>query len=103
MLTYFFLPVLTAGIALPVRYNLMLVSFKLIKLVFQLNLFLVEDDFKPFHFNTGNASAPPPPSYTEATYEGPSTGHGTHTRTGRPGFWTGMGVGGLAGYLFGSR
>ncbi|KAK3698184.1 hypothetical protein QZH41_019287, partial [Actinostola sp. cb2023] len=51
------------------------------------------------------SSAPPPPGfrpeYTQGHSEYPSTS--SSTDSGYGGFWTGMGLGGLTGYLFGNR
>ncbi|XP_008830818.1 store-operated calcium entry-associated regulatory factor [Nannospalax galili] len=62
-----------------------------------------------------NAAGPPPPGF-KSEFAGPqSTGHGTASGFGSafagqqgcdssgPGFWTGLGAGGLLGYLFGSN
>jgi len=50
-----------------------------------------------FFSNSNDNDNPPPPPYTSRPKPDPSTGS-----TGwRPGFWTGLGLGGLGSYLFG--
>ncbi|NXV72362.1 SARAF factor, partial [Atlantisia rogersi] len=48
--------------------------------------------------------APPPPGFKSSFTEGSSFGtHSDHGASSGPGFWTGMGAGGLLGYLAGSH
>ncbi|XP_069711517.1 store-operated calcium entry-associated regulatory factor isoform X1 [Phaenicophaeus curvirostris] len=48
--------------------------------------------------------APPPPGFKSSFTEGNSFGaHASHGTSSGPGFWTGLGAGGLLGYLAGSH
>ncbi|XP_051876488.1 store-operated calcium entry-associated regulatory factor [Pristis pectinata] len=70
-----------------------------------------DDDF---HSTAGPSTCPPPPGFRPA-YTGYTANEGYYGkanqnsggyqpgRSSRPGFWTGVGAGGLLGYLFGSR
>lgn len=50
----------------------------------------------------GWRSPPPPPSYDQAT-KGAGTTTGMPAGGGGPGFWTGLGMGALGGYLYGNN
>ncbi|CAG11163.1 unnamed protein product [Tetraodon nigroviridis] len=99
-----------------VGFSNLLVVAGLLLVAYCFYTFALKKDGYPGNQDYGSATAPPPPGFRPefAGYSGANSGYGFHDdythkqrypgqQSNFGGFWTGMGTGGMLGYLFGRQ